>query len=313
MSVSIPVWDLRFSRRIVLHLLGFDIIQSGRSIKCMQVINGFPPRKLALEHFWEFWWKRWHWKRISHKYFGFSLSVLTVPILHIYSPNIRGWYIGPFAAAVPREPLSSHPVNQDINKHQLFGRSCLFHMSYFVDMRLYLCRNVNPRMTEEWTRCMIINKIKQAYSKQNLSRYHSVHHKSHTDCPSDWPSDTFMPCSASNCLKNDTNTLSKPHRPKHRRKHTLGTWRVTARLTGQSQIVTNAFILPNYITSIFLLICLAWHIKSVLSYTSITSLIRDSTHQIVQLTCDYYFLLKIFFSILLVSDPFGSPLLFSSS
>jgi len=32
---------------------------------------------------------------------------------------------------------------------------------------------------------MIINKIKPNYSKLNLSRYHSVHHKSHTDCPSD--------------------------------------------------------------------------------------------------------------------------------
>jgi hypothetical protein len=184
MRVTIPVWELTFSRRIILHLPGLDIIQSGRSIKCMQAINGFPPQKLSSEHFRYFWQKRWHWKGFSHKYFGFPMSVLTVPILHIYSSNIRGWYIGPFAAAVPRDPLSPHPVNQDINKHQLFRRSCLFHMSYFDDMRLYLCRNVNPQITEEWIRCMIINKIKPDYSKQNLSRYHFVHHKSHTDCPS---------------------------------------------------------------------------------------------------------------------------------
>ena len=70
-------------------------------------------------------------ERVFHKHFGFPSSVLTVPILHIYSPNIRSWYVGPFAVSVPREPLSPHPVNQDINKHQLFGKSCLFFLKVY--------------------------------------------------------------------------------------------------------------------------------------------------------------------------------------
>ena len=88
----------------------------------------------------------------------------------------------------------SHRRNHDINKHQSIGKSYHFHiLNSFYDMMLYLCRNthsnsatVNPQIIDKWIRCtvaIIINNVKTNYSEKYLSRCHSVHHKSHMDCP----------------------------------------------------------------------------------------------------------------------------------